>query len=550
MVRKLKILFTRLRKDRTFQHTLFWCLSFLILTNILKVSAEIKRIDLVYSAIFHIPIFLIVYINLKILFPLFLEKGKYFLYGILVVGIIVFGSGFYLMLFDSWIDYIFPGYYFIAYYSFWDISLYFVIYIFLTSLFRLARGWFQLQEIEKEKTFAELRALKSQVNPHFLFNSLNSIYSLARKNSTEVAGKVVQLSDLMRHIIYESDIDFIPLEKEVEMVRNYIELQNLRTKENNKINLEFVGEAENRKIAPLIFLPFVENSFKHGLKGGAKKVFVNIRIEVSSKILNFEIENSKGKSANVVKSKYKGIGKGQRVFIVGSGNSIKKLDLMKLKDENVIILNNGTAIDGYDEIMSGAGIKSHLAAPIHPPQTDKEWISWFKKLEKEIPVYVNVFFGLNAYKRNAKELIFESHLFSNHDLNWYFVGRDMPESGSLVKGLDLTKPIFAGEAASIYGLILAEYMEFQEVYLLGMDHDYFLYDDESEMRFYRGSEHQENELKRTFGLRFYIDEFYRQYSIFSKYFAFNVGFKSRIYSCSGPVLKVFKRASYLDLFDS
>ena len=276
--------------------------------NILKVSAEIKRIDLIYTAIFHIPIVLIVYLNLNVLFSLLLERGKYFFYGIFVMLTAAFGSGFYIILFDSWIDYIFTGYYFIAYYSFWDISLYFVIYIFLTSLFRLARGWFQLQEIEKEKTLTELKALKSQINPHFLFNSLNSIYSLARKSSTQVPEKIVQLSDLMRHIIYESDVDFIPLEKEVEMVQNYIELQNLRTTESDKINLEIVGEIKGKKIAPLIFLPFVENSFKHGLKGGAKNLFVEIKIEVSGKILIFEIANSKGKTADIINSRYKGIG--------------------------------------------------------------------------------------------------------------------------------------------------------------------------------------------------------------------------------------------------
>jgi two-component system, LytTR family, sensor kinase len=308
MVERIKIIFIHLSKDRIFQHVLFWCLSFLILMNILKVSAEIKRIDLIYTAIFHIPIVLIVYLNLQVLFPLLLERGRYFLYGIFILIVAALGSGFYIILFDSWIDYIFSGYYFIAYYSFWDISLYFIIYIFITSLFRLARGWFRLQEIEKEKTISELKALKSQVNPHFLFNSLNSIYSLARKNSQNVPQKIVQLSDLMRHIIYESDVDFIPLEKEVEMVKNYIELQNLRTVEKDKINLEIIGEIAGRKIAPLIFLPFVENSFKHGLKGSTKNIFVDIKIEVSGSILNFEIDNSKGKTAATINSKYKGIG--------------------------------------------------------------------------------------------------------------------------------------------------------------------------------------------------------------------------------------------------
>lgn len=331
MAGKLNIIFKQVVKDKTFQHVMFWCLSFLILINILKVSAEIKRIDLIYTAIFHVPVFLIVYLNLKVLFPLFLEKGKYFLYGILVIVSVFLGSAFYIVLFDSWIDYIFTGYYFIAYYSFWDISLYFVIYIFTTSLFRLARGWFRLQEIEKEKTLAELKALKSQINPHFLFNSLNSIYSLARKNSAMVPDKIVRLSDLMRHIIYESDVDFIPLNKEIEMVKNYIELQNLRTNEKDKIKLEILGDINGKRIAPLLFLPFVENSFKHGLKGSASEIFVHIKIEISARILNFEIENSKGEPAQTVDSKYKGI---------GIENVKKRLELIYPGKHNLKISDN------------------------------------------------------------------------------------------------------------------------------------------------------------------------------------------------------------------
>ncbi len=308
MIGRLKIVFIRLVANRIFQHLLFWCVSFLILTNIFKVSAEIEKIDLIYTAIFHLPIVLIVYINLNVLFPLLLERGRYFLYAVLVLTTIALGAAFYLFLFNILVDLVFTGYYFIAYYSFWDISLFFVIYILATGLFRLARGYFRLQEIEKEKTLSELKALKSQINPHFLFNSLNSIYSLARKKSDTVPDKIVQLSNLMRHIIYESENDFISLEKELEMVTNYIALQNLRTNERDKINFEISGEVKDKKIAPLLFLPFVENSFKHGLKGGATEGFVEIKIIVSANILSFEIENSKGNPIEINNTKYKGIG--------------------------------------------------------------------------------------------------------------------------------------------------------------------------------------------------------------------------------------------------
>jgi sensor histidine kinase YesM len=313
------MLFSRFVKSRILQHILFWCLSFLILVNILKVSVEVKRIDLIYSAIFHLPVLLVVYANLRLLFPWFLEKRKYVLYAFFVVLLVVVGNGFYLMLFNKWIDYIFEGYYFIAYYGFWDISLFFVIYLFATSLLHLARGWFRLQEIEAERNKAELRALRSQINPHFLFNSLNSIYSLARKNSREVPDKIVQLSDLLRHVIYDSEQDFVPLEKEIEMIRNYIALQNLRTKPNHQIAMQVRGEVRGMQIAPMLILPFVENSFKHGLKGGVDNAFVTIGLDVSAKQLLLCIENSKGKAVAETMAGQTGI---------GIGNVRKRLELI------------------------------------------------------------------------------------------------------------------------------------------------------------------------------------------------------------------------------
>ncbi|WP_340113012.1 sensor histidine kinase [Maribellus mangrovi] len=318
-------------RNRVLRHILFWCLSFLILLNILKVSVEVKPIDLIYTAIFHIPIIAVVYINLQGLIPWFFERQKYLQYSALVITLVACGAGFYLLLFDKWIDFIFRGYYFIAFYSFWDISLYFAIYLLLTSLLHLARGWFRLQEMETEKQKAELKALQTQINPHFLFNSLNSIYSLSRKSSKQVPDKIVQLSDLLRHIIYDSERDFIPLEKEIRMIRNYIELQNLRTSETRRISFELEGDLSGKSIAPMVILPFIENSFKHGLKGGADNAFVNIRIKTFSKSLNLEIENSKGKAIEP-ESMNRGI---------GVENVKKRLDLiypgrhkLKIKDES------------------------------------------------------------------------------------------------------------------------------------------------------------------------------------------------------------------------
>lgn len=319
MINYLKFLIGKIFKNRILQHFLLWSLSYLVLMNILKVSSGIQRIDLVYTLFFHIPIVLVVYVNTTLLFPLFLEKRKYYLYGILVLCTVASGSVFYIFLFDSWIDLIFNGYYFIAYYGFWDISLYMAVYVAGTSLVKLARGWFHLQEIQQEKTLTELKALKSQINPHFLFNSLNSIYSLSRKSSPVVPDTILKLSDLMRYIIYESDVDLIALENEIEIVRNYIGLQQLRSSEVEKVDLKIIGDLTGYKVAPLVFLPFIENSFKHGIKGGCKDAYVNIKFEISGKVLNFEIENSIGKSTEPIIAKYQGI---------GIDNVRKRLDLI------------------------------------------------------------------------------------------------------------------------------------------------------------------------------------------------------------------------------
>jgi LytS/YehU family sensor histidine kinase len=153
---------------------------------------------------------------------------------------------------------------------------------------------------------------------------------MARKESKEVPEKIVQLSDLMRHIIYESDADFIALEKEVVMLQNYIDMQNLRSRE-NQIVFNTIGEIKEKKIAPLLFLPFLENSFKHGMKGGAENAFVNIKLEVTGKVLHFEVENSKGQANDLLSDKYHGI---------GIENVRKRLEMIYPNQHKLNILDN------------------------------------------------------------------------------------------------------------------------------------------------------------------------------------------------------------------
>lgn len=245
----------------------------------------------------------------------------------------------------------------------------------------------------------------------------------------------------------------------------------------------------------------------------------------------------------------KDIHKGKRCFLLGSGPSIKKEDLKPLKNEIVFALNNFYVHENFSEIMSGNVPKYYMTAPIHSPQTEAEWKVWFEDMEKYVPENANMLLGLNAYDGNIKYIFDKYAIFKKHKINWYFAGKNYEDNYFDKHAMDITKSIYLGEAVSIYALILAIYMGFDEIYLLGMDHDYFLYDDESQMRMYDSAKHQNNEFERSFGDTFYIKEFLRQYNIFSKYKAFKDNSKSKIYNASnGGILKIFSKVKYEDLF--
>ncbi|HWR94866.1 MAG TPA: sensor histidine kinase [Flavobacterium sp.] len=175
-----------------------------------------------------------------------------------------------------------------------------LVYVVFTTFVKLVKDWISLQDlnlklvkIEQQKLEAELKTLKGQLNPHFLFNSLNNIYSLALIKSEKVPELILKLADLMRHIIYESKENYISIEKELEFVQNFLELQRIRTSEKTTIKYTIKGEIPSAKIAPLLFEPFIDNAFKHGLPGSEENDFINISFDFSTENkLNFTIDNN------------------------------------------------------------------------------------------------------------------------------------------------------------------------------------------------------------------------------------------------------------------
>ncbi len=156
---------------------------------------------------------------------------------------------------------------------------------------RLRKNETQQKEIEKARVDSELAFLKNQISPHFFFNSLNNIYALIAVDADKAQDAVEKLSGLMRYLIYESDIKTVALQKEFEFTRNYIELMRQRLTSKVKLDIEIQQELPKVEIPPLIFIPFVENAFKHGVSYRENSfISVNLRIENNSVI--FECNNS------------------------------------------------------------------------------------------------------------------------------------------------------------------------------------------------------------------------------------------------------------------
>ena len=151
----------------------------------------------------------------------------------------------------------------------------------------------RLVEIVKEKAEAELHFLKSQINPHFLFNSLNAVYFLIEKDNTYARQALHKFSDMLRYQLYEASGDKIPVEKEIGYLRDYVDLQKLRKDEKYAVQFNCSADVKGFSIEPLLLIPFVENAFKHISHNSDTSNFVKLDITSSNGLFRFLIENSK-----------------------------------------------------------------------------------------------------------------------------------------------------------------------------------------------------------------------------------------------------------------
>ncbi len=225
----------------------------------------------------------IVYLNNGILLPYFISKRYYFLYTLIIGTIAFLGTQAYCNYFAQCgcsvmkclSDYL------------WQTLVPIVFFSFLWMLYRYLKKQDELEVIKKESVEMELHYLKSQINPHVLFNNLNTIYSYSLEKPAEVPGMILMLSDNLKHVLYESNAHKISLQKELDYIENYIAFQKIRTENLKRIDYHVETDTKDHQIAPLLLITLIENAFKHS----TAKSNISIKITVKEGMLICECGN-------------------------------------------------------------------------------------------------------------------------------------------------------------------------------------------------------------------------------------------------------------------
>ncbi|MCC7246777.1 MAG: histidine kinase [Saprospiraceae bacterium] len=285
-------------------HVLFWAV-YLPINAVLACVLHRQPIHQVFfqalfAEAFILPVkLLLVYFFFYYIVPLYLDRDK--LAKLIGLSLLTFLATVMLYrIMTVWIYYPFIAK--AASPPFWSVNLFllstFDIFITLATavtikMIRLHyRSVDHEQELKREKLQSELSFLRAQTNPHFLFNTLNNLYGLARKKAPETPDAILKLSKIMRFVIYECLKPMIPIAEETRVIQDYIELEKLRY--NNRLVVDYQEDVDdgNTMIAPLLLLPFVENSFKHGASGTTGNVEIRIRIFLREADLRFSVQNT------------------------------------------------------------------------------------------------------------------------------------------------------------------------------------------------------------------------------------------------------------------
>lgn len=283
-----------LLKQRILLHILFWIGVLLYFTVGYGHVGEYK-LELFRSAAFLPNHIWLAYTFFYFLIPWFLLKNRMLtFFGLSIVFIVI------NMYFSYLINFKFLGSECIQKSTSWNLGSSFLGSLTILGIaisIKMLRFWYKQKqenlEIQREKLSMELVTLKAQVHPHFLFNTLNNLYSLALEQSRSVPSVIIKLSDLLRYMLYDCNTDLVPLDNELEIMTNYIELEQIRYGDRLEISKNYSGDISGKFIPPLLILPLIENCFKHGTSKQLDQCWITISVNAEKDSLQLKLINSK-----------------------------------------------------------------------------------------------------------------------------------------------------------------------------------------------------------------------------------------------------------------
>jgi hypothetical protein len=289
-----------LLRRRWLYHTLFWVLYYgLTITLYLSLRENLRAAHYITTGIMILLEMGVVYLNLYLFIPRFLYTRKYARYAIALFGAMAVCP----LLFQSfeWAYAVFieknlsPKMRIFGLGN-WFVGLIQCIYVMgLATGLKFVKDTLINQQVQKEREKqyleTELKFLRAQIQPHFFFNTLNNIYSLTLKKSDQAPEIILKLSDLMSYMLYESTAPLVPLNKEIDYLHNYLDVEQLRFGNRLTISFGIEGDTTGIQIPPMILILFLENSFKHGVKNNISNILLTICLRVEPDHLLFRVEN-------------------------------------------------------------------------------------------------------------------------------------------------------------------------------------------------------------------------------------------------------------------
>lgn len=313
---KLEQKIETLFKNRWFIHLFFW-VSFVLFHGILWGSYDEEYTKALAIQLMFLPVrVLMTYYSLYILLPKYILKGRWLRFGFLLVAS-AFSGGLLYRLIAYYLEY--PLYY-PEYIDGQVLNLFKILkgivsiypVVFLALAIKMLKYWYVSQQdkqiLAHEKLDAELKFLKTQIHPHFLFNTLNNLYALTLKKSDYAPEVVLKLSELINYMLYECNAPKVLLDNELNFIKNYIEIERIRHSDEFSIKAVTNGETANIYIAPMLLIPFLENSFKHGVNGAIEDSWIDFDLTIEGNELFMRLENSIGDTQELPDVSHQGIG--------------------------------------------------------------------------------------------------------------------------------------------------------------------------------------------------------------------------------------------------